>query len=79
MTRYRSMVKIENKRRRNERNMGTSLMVQFLRLHTPKTEGPGLIPGQGTRSHMLQLKFSNATTEKKSHVFHKDQRSHMLQ
>ena len=35
---------------------GTSLMVQWLRLQFPMREGPGLIPGRGTRSHMLQLK-----------------------
>ena len=35
---------------------GTSLMVQWLRLQFPMQEGPGLIPGRGTRSHMLQLK-----------------------
>ena len=34
---------------------GTSLMVQWLRLHTPNAGGLGLIPGQGTRSHMPQL------------------------
>ena len=58
------MVKTENKRGEgDERNMGTSLMVQSLRLRSPKTGGPGLIPGQGTGSHMLQLKFSHATTK----------------
>ena len=31
-------------------------MVQWLRLRTPKAEGPGLIPGQGSRSHVLQLR-----------------------
>ena len=30
-------------------------MVQWLRLRTPNTGGPGSIPGQGTRSHMPQL------------------------
>ena len=30
--------------------------LQWLRLHTPNTGGPGSISGQGTRSHMLQLK-----------------------
>ena len=34
---------------------GTSFMVQWLRLHAPNAGGPGLIPGQGTRSRMLQL------------------------
>ena len=28
----------------------------WLRLHAPNVRGPGLIPGQGTRSHMLQLR-----------------------
>ena len=32
---------------------GTSLAVQWLRLHTSSAGGPGSIPGQGTRSHML--------------------------
>ena len=34
--------------------MGTSLVVQWLRLCAPNTGSPGLIPGQGTRSHMPQ-------------------------
>ena len=34
---------------------GTSLVVQWLRLSVPNAEGPGSIPGQRTRSHMLQL------------------------
>ena len=33
----------------------TSLAVQWLRLCTPSAAGPSSIPGQGTRSHMLQL------------------------
>ena len=39
-------------------NPRTSLVVQWLRPCAPKTGGPGLIPGQGTRSHMPQLKIS---------------------
>ena len=35
---------------------GTSLVVQWLRLHTPNSGGPGSIPGQGTRSRMPQLR-----------------------
>ena len=31
-------------------------MVQWLRLRSPNAGGLGLIPGQGTRSHMLQLR-----------------------
>ena len=35
---------------------GTSLVVQGLRLQTPNAGGVGLIPGPGTRSHILQLR-----------------------
>ena len=35
----------------------TFLLVQRLRLHALNSEGPGSIPGQGTRFHMLQLRF----------------------
>ena len=31
-------------------------MVQWLRLHASNAGGLGSIPGQGTRSHMLQLR-----------------------
>ena len=34
---------------------GPSQGVQWLRLCTPNAGGLGSIPGQGTRSHMLQL------------------------
>ena len=33
-----------------------SLVVLWLRLHTPSAGGLGSIPGQGTRSPMLQLR-----------------------
>ncbi|TEA37609.1 hypothetical protein DBR06_SOUSAS5310036, partial [Sousa chinensis] len=36
--------------------LGTSLVVQWLRLHTPNAGGLGSIPGQGTRSHTSQLR-----------------------
>ena len=32
--------------------MGTSLVVQWVRLHVPNAGGLGSIPGQGTRSRM---------------------------
>ena len=35
---------------------GTSLVVQWLSHRAPKAGGPGSIRGQGTRSHMLQLR-----------------------
>ena len=34
--------------------LGTSLVVQWLRLPLPMQGGLGSIPGQETRSHMLQ-------------------------
>ena len=37
-------------------HLWTSLVVQWVRLHAPNAGGPGLIPGQGTRSHMPQLR-----------------------
>ena len=39
---------------------GTSLVVQWLRLHPPDAGNLGSIPGQGTRSHMPQLRPSAA-------------------
>ena len=35
---------------------GTSLEVQWLRLQAPNAGSPSLIPGQGTRSHVPQLR-----------------------
>ena len=35
---------------------GTSLVVQWLRLHILGAVGPDVIPGQGTRSYMPQLR-----------------------
>ena len=35
--------------------VGSSLVVQWPRLCIPHSGGPSLIPGLGTRSHMLQL------------------------
>ena len=32
------------------------LLAQWLRLHPPNEEGPGLIPGGGTRSRMPQMR-----------------------
>ena len=39
-----------------EGTIGTSLLVLWLRLSAPSAGGPGLLPGQGTRSHVLQLR-----------------------
>ena len=38
-------------------SMGISLVVQWLRLLVPNAVGLGSIPGQGTRSHMPQLRL----------------------
>ena len=35
---------------------GTSLVVQWLSLHAPNAGGLGLVPSQGTRAHMPQLR-----------------------
>ena len=39
------------------------LVVQWLRLYTPNAGGQGLIHGQGTESHMLQVKILCAATK----------------
>ena len=41
--------------------VGTSLAVQWLSLLAPNAGGLGVSPGQGTRSHVPQLKISCAT------------------
>ena len=53
---------------------GTSLVVQWLRLSTPSAGGPGLIPGQGTRPHMPQLRPSIAQEIKINIFFLKGKR-----
>ena len=47
---------------------GTSLLVQWLRLCTPNAGDLGSIPGQGTRSHMAQLKTPHAASKTEDHV-----------
>jgi len=46
------------------------LVVQWLRLHAPNGGGPSLIPGQGTRSHIPQLRVH--TMQLKDPAFHKE-------
>ena len=43
---------------------GTSLVGQWLRLHAPSAGAPGSIPGQGTKSCMLQLRPGTAKKKK---------------
>ena len=50
-------------------------MVQGLILGTPNAWGPGLIPGQGTRSHMLQIKTLHAATQTEDPTCPKTQHS----
>ena len=40
-------------------------MVQWIRLHGTNAGGPGLIPGQGTRSHMHAATKSSYEKKKK--------------
>ena len=42
---------------------GNFLVVQWLRTQSPNAGELGLIPGQGPRSHMAQLKILHATTK----------------
>ena len=39
----------EAEKQNNPTSLGTFLVVQWLRLRAPNAEGPGLIPGQGTK------------------------------
>ena len=45
----------------------TSLVVQWLRLPTPKAGGPGSSPGRGTRSHMRAAAKSSHDAAKTWH------------
>ena len=62
--------KSENNLLSQESWLGTSLVVQWLRLSTPNARGLGSIPGQGTRSHVPQLKNPHATA-KRSYMLHR--------
>ena len=47
-------------------------MVQWLRLHIPNAENPGLSPSWGSRSHMPQLKIPQAATKTQQSQINKD-------
>ena len=49
---------------------GISLVVQWLRLHTPNAGGPGSVPGWGTRSHMPQGEIPQTTAKTEEPVCH---------
>ena len=43
------------------KSSGTSLVILWLAHHTPNAGGLTLIPGRGTRSHMLQIEIPHAS------------------
>ena len=58
----------------------TSFVIPWLRLHTPSAGDLGSIPGQGNRTHMLQLRVLTLQPKKKNLMsFSEDQRSPKLQ
>ena len=59
-------------------NSGASLVVQWLRLWAPSAGGPGSIPGQGTRSHMLQLNITKTQYSQISKLIKKKKRKTTL-
>ena len=52
-----------SRQEQNRSICGISLVVQCLGLQVPNAEGPGSIPGQGTRSHKSRLKIPRVTTK----------------
>ena len=49
--------------------IGISLVVRWLKLCAPRARVPGWVPGQGTKSHMLQLKVPCAAAKAQhSHI-----------
>ena len=80
---FQSLKTCKSRQQNEIQNMllGTSLVTQWLRLCTPNAGGSGLVPGQGTRSHMqklrvciLQLQIPRAATkprcrQKKRHAW----------
>ena len=51
---------------------GTPLVVHRPRLCSPNVGGPGVIPGQGTRPHMLQLRPGTAKYVNNNNNFKED-------
>ena len=47
------------------RTFWTSLVVQRLTLYVPSARDPGLIPDQGTKSHISQLRAHMSQLKKK--------------
>ena len=61
---------VQSLKSENKVFLGTSLVVQWPRLHAPKAWGLSSIPGQGTRSHRPQLKTPHATTKIRDSLCH---------
>ena len=57
--------------KKKKKRLGTSLVVQWLRLHAASAEDPSLIAGQGTRSHMLKPKILHAATKNRQSQINK--------
>ena len=57
-------------------NSGTSLVVQWVRLCTPNVGSLGLIPGQGTRSHMHATTKSSLSITKDPVCYNEDPACH---
>ena len=53
-------LEVRKSRMQEGKQCRTSLVGQWLRLHSPNAGGPGSIPDQGTRSHLPQLRPSAA-------------------
>ena len=51
--------------KKKKNHVGTSLVVQWLTLQVSNAGGPGFIPDQGTRAHILQLRPGAAKLKKK--------------
>ena len=55
------MIQLHRDKKLNQKRLsGTSLVIQWLGLHSPSKGGPGSIPGWEAGSHMLQLKILHA-------------------
>ena len=52
----KSFKSVKKKKKKNSWAGESSQEVQWLRFHSPNAGGPGSIPGQGTGSHIPQLR-----------------------
>ena len=68
--------KISEQIYKKKQDIGTSLVIQWVRLRTPSAGGPGSIPGQGTRSCMRATTKSLHATTKSPHATTKKSTCH---